>query len=353
MDIIRNWKGLCWQVYNEYETKDIKNKLFIIPNIKSGIKAVFNPTSKEEFGNLTKRKPLLIRFAELGIEDSDILTFVNQYGLLWTDYYKFKKNEITGDSLDDIKEEIITFKKAFDIYMALKKNDIEKLKETIKLVKTSEFYLKKTFRGSISELLKYDQITSEKSLKSNNNVENFIVSADIKKEPLIELTIEKYRQKEEIRYITFLYLIELISKKIKDNKGAFPYYSKIDYSEENIIGFAVAPSLECSNLASALWIQFYSAVTTGQIIMECQYCGKPFLRTGKVLFCDDKCSNKKHMQIKRYNRRLREKEKLKTLFILLVIFKKTQNFANLVMAYYRYSFKSKTKKKENTELPDA
>lgn len=77
--------------------------------------------------------------------------------------------------------------------------------------------------------------------------------------------------------------------------GAIPYYTKIIESDENILGYSMLPTFECNNLAAALWIQFYNILNNNQEIAECAFCGLPFVKKGRSLYCDKRCKNNKNV----------------------------------------------------------
>lgn len=306
MEFIKNWNGLFWRVYNEYKIVRIDNRDYILPVFDQGIRKSYNPNIDDSKIFSNRRNSLFLEFVKINTENNiDIINLVNQYGLLWTDRHSTKKGKISGDLLSDIKDEIFALKKALEIYRALKARKIEKLHDLIKLKKRSEIYgkLYKTYYvefDDTSEKLDFSSknIKKVKEIPEDTNENYFIISAEIKKEPIIEIEIEKYKEKElaAIRPASYLYLIELITDRIKRFGGAIPYYIKISVSKKNILGYSMLSTFECNNLAAALWIQFYNIININQEIAECAYCGLQFEKHGKSLYCNKTCKNNKNVR---------------------------------------------------------
>lgn len=305
MEVLNNWKGLNWPIYDEYEIVNIDNKEYLTPVFIKGIKKSYNPNNVNSNVFPNRSVTLFLEFAKINPDkNTDILKMINQYGLLWDERHSTKKGTVKGDLLDNIKDEIFALKKALEIYRALKGYKIDKLFNLIKLKDNSEIY-RNLYRTCYAEFNVSSEITdfSSKNIKKikeevseNKTANSFIITAGIKKEPVIEIDVEKYKKKETavIRLAAYLYLIELITDRIKRCGGAIPYYVKITESEKNFLGYSILPSFECSNLAAALWIQFYNIISTNQEIAECKNCGEQFKKEGKTLYCSKTCKNTKN-----------------------------------------------------------
>ncbi|MCL4386453.1 MAG: hypothetical protein M1326_09125 [Cyanobacteria bacterium] len=305
MEFIKNWNGLEWRIYNEYKITNIGSKDYIIPVFSNGIRKSYNPNIDDTRPLSNRRNNLFLEFAKIDQENNDeIINLINQYGLLWTEKHSIKKGEISGDPLSDFKDEIFALKKALDIYRALKSRKIGKLYDLIKFKKRQAVFsnLHKAYKvefGDNTEKqdLSSKNIKSAKEISEDSDDNYFIINAGIKNEPVIEIEIEKNKEKELAAFMpaAYLYLIELISDRINRSRGAIPYYIKITESEKNILGYSMLPTFECNNLAAALWIQFYNIINKNQEIAECAFCGLPFVKEGRSLYCNKICKNNKNV----------------------------------------------------------
>lgn len=312
MELEKYFEGLQWKVYNEYIVENFEGYDFIVPVFTKGVKDTYNPNINEEKDPPTKRNTLFNQFAMIDTDTGSILKIVKQYGLLWTS--SRRKHQPRGDLLEKTKEEIHVLKTAREIYMALRKNNVVKLKELIKLDKYSD-YMSKFYKvdyvdiekdADLSNISSKD-ITFKRSVLDNKESDDFVVRVGVKNEPLLVITVEKNNKEdlEVIRFAAFYYLAELISDRIKINGGAFPYFIKINRSENNETGFSAVTLLESKNLASSLWIQFYNAITIFQDYKICKNCGNIFGRDERERlrdFCSLKCKKAKNYRTPKKNK---------------------------------------------------
>ena len=119
--------------------------------VPSLIKLTYNPNINEEKNPPTRRNTLFNQFAPINTDIDSIFRIVKEYGLLWTS--SRKKQRPRGDLVCRTKEEIFALKRAREIYVALRKNDVRKLKGLIKLEKYSD-YIDKFYETYYIDILK-------------------------------------------------------------------------------------------------------------------------------------------------------------------------------------------------------
>lgn len=282
--------GLQWQVYKEYIIREVGGELGIIPDFDNGIAKTYNPNRPEEKKTNKRRLSVLFAFEKVKKTQEDVIKFAKEYGLLWTDRKKIIANEICGESIEYIYDEIEAVKKSLEIYRAARKGDFEKLKSLIKLIDKSEF--NKQF---------YEVRIGRNILNTTKEEYRTVVAkVGIKKEPVIQFDLEKNAKIDltVYNYITFCYLAELVTDKIEINGCAIPYYSKIISSDASPFSYTFIPTLECRNLATAIWIQLYNILTLGQKTRVCknEYCQAIFRRKGKTAYCSPQCKRNKNMR---------------------------------------------------------
>lgn len=282
--------GLQWRVYKEYITMETDGKLGIIPDFDKGISKIYNPNKPEEAKTKKRRLSVLYAFEKVKKTKEDVIKFAKEYGLLWTDRKKIISDEICGESIDYIYDEAEAVKKSLEIYRAVRNGDLEKLKILIKLIDKSEFD-KQLYEVRIGHSI-LDAAKEE--------YRTVVARIGLKKEPVIQFDLEKNARIDLIvyNYIAFCYLSELVTDKIEINGSAIPYYSKIVNSDENPFSYTFIPTLECKNLATAIWIQLYNILALGQKTRVCknEYCQAIFPRKGKTAYCSPECKRNKNMR---------------------------------------------------------
>lgn len=324
--------GLKWDVYKNYYFIEKNNKTYITADFtEDNIQRSYYPNEYKR--EKKRRKFLFIEFAEAEPDKKNVFNLVKNFGLLKTSTADNKQNnnEIKGDLLEDIFLEIKALKKAWQIY-----------KGTIDL----------HFFSELKRIIKFKSIEEETDYSNPkaNIKKQIIVEQVLETDPFTYITVNKNEKLDSDIYqlSAMQYLLNTISNNIKINGGAIPTYFAIyltDAETDETLNCSFVPNLECNNLAASLWIQFYNFISNGPVLIKCKNdrCKEVFLKEGKKEYHNENCRIAQNMRD--YWRYLKVRQ-IK-LLILLIIFKKTNNFASFVMDYYKYNFKSKVKIEQN------
>lgn len=284
--------GVNWPVYNEYFLVEVNGKQLIQGFADSGVEK-YNPLYRKGRLNLT----LFREFVETSENPDDILNFVKKYGLLWKD------EEIRWLGMENAVEEIVgelrLFKKVtmlYELLLKLKENPNDQ--EALTTLNSVVEYKKWTIRPFFTIEDKREVVFIHPVLPVDQQIK-------ILSRPNEERTI---RNKRAISS----YLAYLTGKKLE--KGVFPSYHGIPARDGEPQSFSVYPSLECRDLASAMWLQFYM-VLQGEIRLKpCKNENCPgFVEEGRREYCDndDRCKRAKNQRDRR-RRRAQEKKRGKS-----------------------------------------
>lgn len=285
MVMLPGWSGLQWNVYKNYYFKDREGKTYITTDFSNdNIDKTYNPNINDDVDPPTRRNTLFALFAKTELSKEGVLKFVNKYGLLTESAHKVNAFEtVRGDLLETIYTEIKLLNKAWLLYNDLKKYEISELRKKIEIEVATK--------------------TLNKDLDNDTIEKNVIVKPKLKKD-LCKFNI--YLKKDSkldgsvYSFCAFFYLLELTTEKIKEHGGAFPHYMYIRESNEKdmltTFGYYAAPSFECNNLISALWIQFYNLLIQGHGLIKCHYegCNNLVEKKRRKLYCSDACRSKQN-----------------------------------------------------------
>ncbi len=304
--------GIEWPVYNNYYLVEANGKQLIQGFTESGFEK-YNPLYRDGRLNLT----LFRQFVEVPEKADDIFLFVKKYGLLWVD--KESKPRGEENSVSDIMEELRLFKKVnmlYELLLRLKDNPDDQ--EAI---------------GSVSNIVEYyqDLLYQNVRILPKTNKPYYIDPKPgiyrVKEEgeedysdyyyikPFLEndLLLTSQRNLDGLarnKRAISSYLVSTVINKLEE--GISPSYHGIPAREDESLNFSVYPSLECRDLASAMWLQFY-IVLQGKIRLKpCknENCNR-FIEEGKKEYCSPSCKKAKNQRDRRRRRSEEEKHQKK------------------------------------------
>lgn len=330
--------GVSWPVYNEYYLVEDNGKQLIIGLTRPGGKA-YNPLYREGVLNLA----LFRRFAETPENPKDILNFVKKYGLLWEEEKQWLREEgtvkeIVVESVEKIIEELKRFKKVTMLYELLLKlkedpNNPEALNTLngvveyrkwppdrlgpLRLVDPEEektpYYLPSSWKPGTRREYDIDKVEAIP-----------LIHPVFPDDPVIISKPDEDRTTRTKEGISF-YLVEYTSEKLKE--GVFPSYHGLPHKklkkgvflssygippgDNEPLSFSIFPSLECRDLASAMWLQFFIVLKNGIRLKPCKNENCPgFVEEGRREYCDngDRCKRAKNQREYR-RRKAQEKER--------------------------------------------
>lgn len=276
--------GIDWPVYNKYFLAEVNGKQLIQGFTDSGIKK-YNPLYRDGMLNLT----LFREFVEVSENPKDILQFIKRYGLLWVDEESKPLGE--ENAVEDIVEELRLFKKVNMLYELMFKlkdnpNDQEALNTLNNVVEYKKWTLGPfKIKDEREKVFFHPVLPSDPEILSRPNMEGIT------------------RHKRAIS----TYLVHLTREKLE--KGVFPSYHGIPAREDESLCFSVYPSLECKDLASVMWLQFYMVLQGKVRLKPCknENCTR-FIEEGRREYCGDSCKKAKNQRDRRKRRAWQEKK---------------------------------------------
>ena len=190
---------------------------------------------------LDENATLFLEFAELDYSEENMIEFANRYGLLIQEHrlqLPMSDQSFSGDSLSTWKKEHRDLKNAVQIWEWLRTNDKEKLNL---LIKWSE-----------------DNETVRYFIGSNSMGILFSVN------PPIRPYLLPRCKPGDVIFPTRL----LLQKIINDKLGEYPVSPRLLLDDNNELKQYLVPS----SLLSAMWYQFYQAVTGKKRYKKCEIC---------------------------------------------------------------------------------
>lgn len=304
--------GIEWPVYNNYYLVEANGKQLIQGFTKSGFEK-YNPLYRDGRLNLT----LFRKFVEVPEKADDIFLFVKKYGLLWAD----EENKPRGkeNSVSDIMKELRLFKKAnmlYELLLRLKDNPddqevIETFNNIIEYRDIETLYSSKKIKVVYKENLKEPYwknpepgLVRVKSKELDKERDIVVIKPELKNDLKV---ISKHNLNGTARHKRAIssYLTFTVMNKLEE--GISLSYHGIPAREDESLNFSVYPSLECRDLASAMWLQFY-LVLQGKIRLKpCknENCNR-FIEEGKKEYCSPSCKKAKNQRGRRKRRKEEE-----------------------------------------------